>query len=494
MANFCGTCGAPDSGTRFCTSCGAERVGAAGTATPAADPTVVAPQVDGFPPPGPAAPQPTRVFPSGGTNPFAGVPISDYLRDAGAVVLLLSALALPWDWNGDASDRWWVVLSLLVALVAVGLPYVVASGVVPGWTRAHVRLGKLLAVVPFLVSLLVVLLNELVNVGNDFEGGVGVGVAVGLAGVLLALQPRHLDEDPALPVDGLWRQGVAVLGFASVVVAVLTFTVALIKLLTDDFLDVGPLAVIALLLGLATYVVVWALPVVMSAGGRRPWLLVLITVGFTILAVATLTGEGDGIFGMQQIEKWDTFLAGTFLIAATTALAVSRPVHRIAPAGDPLDRWVATARAAVSVSAIALVLVAVSYVVTMADRSDVDASGIILVLLMLATALLHVVARARLNDVQRSRPLVLALLGGTLLLGIVAVSVGRSGDQISYLDGYVTAMWFTLPALAAYALLVPAVVRERLGPIVTERSAEAPQQADQAQHHDHREPDQEDPL
>ena len=123
-------------------------------------------------------------------NPFLGVPVGDYVRDAAAVVLLFALLGKPWDLDGDASGHWWVVLSALVAITSIAVPYVAKAGAVPGLGRDQALLLKVALNVPLLVSAFAAVVNDLVNATDFLDGGIGSAVGIALTGSALAVRPR----------------------------------------------------------------------------------------------------------------------------------------------------------------------------------------------------------------------------------------------------------------------------------------------------------------
>ena len=59
---------------------------------------------------------------AGTLSPFAGIPVSDFVRDGVAAVLLLVSFALPWDYSHRASDKIEVVLLTILSLLSLALP------------------------------------------------------------------------------------------------------------------------------------------------------------------------------------------------------------------------------------------------------------------------------------------------------------------------------------------------------------------------------------
>lgn len=530
MASFCGQCGARNDGGRFCTSCGgplATSPAPAPPATPTSPPAAPAPQptVPAAPQPTPqAAPQPTpppapqpppaqqpwtaqpswTAQPPYGapsprptvprTNPFVGVPVGDYVRDAVAVFCLFAALAMPWDLPAnDGADRWWVVLAVLVSVASLALPYLGRSQVVPGWTPQVVRLLKLAANAPFAACVVAALVNELVNVSEPLSGGIGTGVAMGVAGATLAVQPRQADEDPGHRDDPTWLLATNVLTGAAAVAVLIAFAAHFVHDQTEDFgyLLEDAMLFVYVVLGVpvaALVSITW--PAIASLGGSAAWRRVFAAVGASVLVAAlfSLAGDGDGVFTALAVEKWHSPVGGTVLVAAAAALAVSRPAQRRAASLEAAATgWIRTAVTALQVAAATLAVAAATVAVGMIAAEEVEAPAVVVVVLLLVSAGIGLAVVGMLAQVQRTRSTAVGLLAVQLLLAVITLAVAGAQDvyfgvvvDTSYgfglqASGWAVAMWFTLPGLALFALVGPGSVRSALGPLVVERPA-APQQ------------------
>ncbi len=132
----------------------------------------------GLPAPGAGAP---RVLPA-----VAG---QDIVRDSLAALILLVSLTLPWGGTSRSAGASHidVLLVTLVSLISLALPYFARAGVFPeGWTVARTRLVRLLAAVPYTIVVII----YLTLTATRTSGSVGAGLVVGLAGAMLAAQPR----------------------------------------------------------------------------------------------------------------------------------------------------------------------------------------------------------------------------------------------------------------------------------------------------------------
>ncbi len=517
---FCGNCGTQNDSGSFCFHCGTALEASASPPHPASpasrpadgpDPTLQFPSV---PPPAPATPPPayTPKPPPGQApppgygpppayapqhgygapqparstvNPFLGWPVADYVRDGGALFCLFACLGMTWDGSGDnGGEKWWVVISVLLAVASLAAPYLARARVVPGWSPLHWRLVKLALTVPFLASVLAALVNELVNAGDDFEGGIGVAVAMGLAGAALAAQPRDAD-DPMHGEDRIWNLAAVVAAVAAVAVGLLMFVGSIIESddIFDEFLAFLAVAVgtVGLLLAMAGWPAVGLLRG--DAGSRR----VFSVVAFTVLGTAlfALADDGTALFFWPQVEKWYGAFGygGTFVLGAAAGLSVASALaRRPTGAGDPVEGWMRTASGALLVSAGGSLLVFVALVLGLLnDVDDIEAAPIVVAVLVLVAAGCAGFASTLFRDARRNRLLALGLIGACVLVGLIAMGVANGNDrnwEALYLGasaalpvtGWVVAAWVTLPVLAVYALTVPRPVRSALGPLVPQQA------------------------
>ncbi|MFL6059858.1 MAG: hypothetical protein ACJ72E_01410 [Marmoricola sp.] len=401
--------------------------------------------------------------------------MTDLVRDVVALFLLFGALALPWDVGHDASDRWWVVIATVISALSLIAPYLVSMEVVPGFAAPQSRLVKYACAVPYLISVFAALVNELAHLTSE-EGGVGVAVAVGLVGALLAMQARVVDEEPSGVGDGYWRTATLVLigvGLVAVTITLFIFTVTNLDDVGSSFAGYNPkVLLIGYSLGLlAAVVVTIGVPFVGFLSGTREWARVLAVVGFVMIGSDFLGGasdSADSLFASVTLEFFKVVI-GLFLVAAGIALLVSRPVQRRLASLDAIGTWVATARHACVAGAAALLAIAVARLLLLIGESGVHASSVIqLVLTVLAAGALLLVQVLLGGNPDHARRIVVAVAGGVILVGIVAIAVGRGDDaaqtsrSITFAD---SAGFFGLPALVLWAMLVPEAIRTSFQPI-----------------------------
>lgn len=427
--------------------------------------------------PVPQAPQrPPRAVPL--VNPFLGVPVADFVKDGAAALALLVALGQPWDWSNDANDHWWVVISLLLALVGLGVPYLMASRVVPTFTPQASLVTKLLLAAPLLVSTLVALVMDLTTIGDDetlgglspgFEGGLGLAVALGLGGAALMAQPRRHEEATGLLAEQAWRTAGLAAAVAALVVSVATFVAGSIALADSGYVSGATFWTVWIASNLVLPTLFLALPLVAllrgSAGGRRT---------FAVLAwgvvLVTLVAEPDGSGAVtgSQVEGWATPAGGVWLLGLAGALLLSRPSVRRTQ-DDEVGGWLTTVQVSLATAAALTLGTAVVLLLVMTMLEMFPGVVIALTLMYLGVAVAAGVA-ASMGTNLAMRVAVSAAAGLAIVLGVVMWVVVASSDAASIAQAQFTArdvvILFALPALALYALWVPPAVR-----------AQAPRQA-----------------
>ncbi len=252
------------------------------------------------------------------------VPVLDVVRDVVAAVALLTCLALPWTARSAGAGRVEVVLSVVVALAAIPLPYLARSGVLPtGWSVHTTRTVRLWAATPYVVVGVVYLLLDLFA-GSSLDRGVGTGLGLGLAGALLVAQPRSSElgpDDEDAGAGRLWRLVLGVLGAVLVVGAV----VALVIFLSSSRWS-GAAQLLYAVCGTLLVLAVGALPAWGAFRGGRGWSTVVVGVG-AALAVLFVIGAGSAP-DLLRLESFHTLRFGLVLVPAIGAVAAGAAFHR----------------------------------------------------------------------------------------------------------------------------------------------------------------------
>ncbi|MEO7373423.1 MAG: zinc ribbon domain-containing protein, partial [Terrimesophilobacter sp.] len=192
--SYCISCGSPlQPGAKFCSTCG--------TAVAAGDNQRAA---------------------RAGAPIMRAVPVVDYVRDGLAAFALIISLFMVWHAGGVGTGRFAgdpaathldVVVITLLSLASLSIPYLWRAGVFgPSWGYAKTQDARLIANAPYFLLVVVYLVIEIVA-----HPGLGPALAFGLAGAVLAAQPRSSElADGDVVRDRRWI--VAVLAIAGLVV------------------------------------------------------------------------------------------------------------------------------------------------------------------------------------------------------------------------------------------------------------------------------------
>ena len=464
------------------------------TAPPAAPPGY--PVAPSYPPQQPQAPS-TPSTPK--VNPFEGWPVADYVRDGAAVFAFIACLGMPWDLNNDASylsgldlfnhgvERWWVVIAVLLGVVSLAVPYLAKAGTVPGWSAQRYRLTKLALNVPFVLSVIVAVLIEVIHVNDPLAGGLGSGIGMGLAAVALAVQPRQ-SEDPQGTDDRLWNRVARITTMAAVGLTVVLFLLWFLHGAVSNDVDIfdpfaGFLAVIVACLAMPLVVVGWPAFGTLADGGSAPWRRVLATSGFSVVVIAllALASNHAGLFLWPEAEKWDGYFrgvapgGGVLLVGAAAAFAVSWPqIRSTAGLAEPVTDWVQTLSSALMVCAAASAVFALSMVLYMA-ADDFSGGAAFATILALAIGAAAGYGTTLVADARKNRVVLLGILGGIVVVGFIVMGI-VNGEDIAFPwvnTGWHVAAGISLPALGVWALVGPPEVRTAFGPLVTPKPAQA---------------------
>ena len=389
-------------------------------------------------------------------SPFAGIPVSDYVRDGIAATLLLVSLALPWDFGHRASDKVEVVLLTILSLLSLALPYLARTGVLPAtWTVHTTRQVRLAANAPYVLLVAVYLVVDVVGGGDlsDGWGAIGSAAALGLAGALLAAQPRQSElgpEDLDRAATDQWLRVLLVLSAVLVAGAVLTIVLTVVgarEISAFDVIDVIVNGVfVAALAGLPA-LATWR----RSEAGR----LTLVGLGI-MLAVAFVLGSGDN--GLLMIEGTHIGRFGLVLVPALAAVASSPAVRRAMAPVPPVEAWVSVAVRGLDLVVVVGAFVAVHGVLELADGMQGVHLVMSIVVGVLAAGVALVARRALARDAATGRPLALGGAGVVAILGIVLLVV--TSNRVVHVGGAESLLLaFGLPLLVVYALTVPAEIR-----------------------------------
>ncbi|UWX97788.1 hypothetical protein N2K95_03635 [Arthrobacter zhaoxinii] len=284
---------------------------------------------------------------------FAGVPVSDYVRDGLAVLALFASLFMTWssgssyeDDGSKAGTRVDVLLITLLSILSVGVSYLWRAGVF-GPTIGYRRIQdiRLLANLPYVLLVLVYFaLSMLSEFGFDGVRYLDGAVAFGLAGALLAAQPRRGEIAPG-DVDAARHRrwlfvmlGIVGLAAVTTMVQVITFALSAAdyaSAASDSFWAYMVAQSLAALLSVAVLALV-ALKVFLGSDAWR-FTGVALGVGAAFLSVLVLLGVDSVGLGYFPGSAWFSILLWMAFGAAVSAPSVARTTHRTAVApGDRL--------------------------------------------------------------------------------------------------------------------------------------------------------------
>lgn len=164
-------------------------------------------------------------------SPLAVVPRGDLLLDAACALAVIVVLVLPWNVVSRGFSRVEVIVSLVLVLVALGLPYLSRMNLFgPGWGPAQVRITKILLAAPLALCAAGYFVADAVLgtiAGQATQYATASGAWLGLATAALAAAPRRSDLiDPAAPTSSrLWATLSSLVGVLMVAVAALSVAV-----------------------------------------------------------------------------------------------------------------------------------------------------------------------------------------------------------------------------------------------------------------------------
>ncbi len=410
-------------------------------------------QSNGYPS---ATPAPKPV----GPNPLAGIPITDYVMDGVAALLLLISLGLPWNLENRATGRIEVILLLVLSLLSLSVHYLARFGVFPKtWPPRMIAMLRGALNLPFVVLVLVYVVLDVLaafDIGSGY-GGLGGAAALGLAGALLAATPRQaqLSEDPCPLQPKVWPNvffGLAGLAIVLEVVALIALAVG--GGFTSDFKTalylVVSILVVAVLVGWAPFGVF-----------RRDhsWRLVTATLGITtVFAFLFLWSEEYRYFGNDAQFTSGLGLAYVFL-PALGALALTPIIKNHMKPKPAAQAWTGAARNGAEYFVIVaggVVLVTIFAFIA----GGFSGAGLTVLILSLIVAVAGLLARVVLtNDVSSGRNQALVLAGLATLFAFVILIVTASSDNLQ-VSLPVLLLAFGLPTLVFIGLTAPKSVRE----------------------------------
>lgn len=440
-------------------------------------------------------PQPQGVYPpaqgySPARSAFEDIRIGDYTRDGTAAVLLFVSFFLPWSATvaitrvGSSALVVLLVLPTLLSLVSLSLPYVARLGMLgPNWNVGQIRVLRLVANGPLIATAVGLVVYDVIRgmfrfseSSSIFTGnGVGAGAWFGLAGALLAAQPRaaeiRIDPRTAPRWLALVKPLVFVAWGSSVASALLALIYILVSASRYRYYD-GPQtfeSLIVLFVSSAVPIVVVGVAAVGLARRFVSWRLTIAALGIALLAAGLLHSISEG----TSVELFHTVTASpyygiTFLIAAAAITFIPFGVASVGDGTHPGYVWLAAARNGMLLIAVWSFGVGFSQIAMAATQFGIVPWGDALVLAVLAIlfGILAVVGVRSLSlrysslDPRPSREVGLGVCVGLLVLMIARLVV----QSAMYGEIYYSAWIFDLAmavlvVLVALALTVSPAVR-----------------------------------
>jgi hypothetical protein len=380
----------------------------------------------------------------------ARVPVADVTRDVVAAVALLAALALPWSFGTHAADHVEAVLSTVVALLVLPLPYLARAGALPkGWTVSTTRTVRLWAALPFVVVAVVYIVLDLVNGAHPLQThGVGTGLGLGLAGALLAAQPRRSE-----------------LVAVGAVVALVIFFVDAPSVSGDDVF-------LALCVTLATFAL-GVLPAWGAFSKDEAWRTVLVGVG-SALGILFLVGSG-GLRGLLTVESLHGLRFGLVLVPAQAAVVAGAAFARSLRAAPGYaeredaaldDSGSDDAASEVSASEVSASDVSVSGDTVSGDTVVLVSRAVVtrtLLVLWITAALVAISSAFSMAEGARGGAVVVSLVATGLVAVLAGLTWFRVRSGASGVDGAALAALVTVSSVVIGTVAVVVDSRERAG-------------------------------
>ncbi|TSD96641.1 hypothetical protein FOS14_16495 [Skermania sp. ID1734] len=421
---------------------------------------------------------------------FAGIAVSDYVRDGIAALLLFIAMFLPWNsefsftGGGFAGLILLVILLTLLSIASLALPYVARLGMLgPNWHVAQVRMIRLLVNLPYALMIIGFLLWDVVAslwVFSNADAGPGIGSAMifGAAGVVLAAQPRASEIEASSMIPARWSAGVRGLAIAALALTVISALLDLVAILTTahqhdaETSDTLRILVLALLLVASSIAIVTVVVLGVIRG--------LASARIALMGVA-LAFVVASFFSAFIVEvRFDFFLASpaymgaVLLVAAGVAATTPGQVFNDYGSTHPGYTWLRAARGLLLLMAVwnfADAIVSIGRAIVVATYSNeygtpplgVGASAALAVFSLLSGALstvgtMMVRPRQGATDPRPAREMILGICLGLFVLTVarlIALSV-MGGAAALFTRELVLPI---LPILVAVGILAAKPVR-----------------------------------
>lgn len=484
MAMYCTECGTRSAGGKFCGTCGtpvaesARSIRVSSWSPPGSGPalssngTPPAPgsfggQPAGFgPPAGPAGHQPVGqpawpVPSATGLRPPTARFAWDYGRDVGAAVLLIWSLTLPWRGATGASAVVYVLLTTLLALSSLAVVPLsralrAPDGSALRWPTLWIR-ASLCG--PYAVVALIAVIRELVGSGPDL----GASLLIGVLGAAIALVPRELELAGmnAPLVAHRFRVACGVcggLGIAAMAVS------TLVAVPPSQWFGTGSmffLAIVPILILVALFAFIFGVTAIRVAMGHPAWQPTLVWIGVA-MAVLVVVDAGDSAESSR-----DAFY-GLWLFMLSAGLAATPMIGGRDGARTEARLWalvVANAFRLILIGASSVLVVFILVLIQAGQYGGTPSGEFVWTLVStVGTIVAAAVGSSQLRaDPRRGRPIALICVGAMVLLRVVDLSVAGWSSSVGNGSASTIALLAGTYGVIAFALLVPAPMRQLVG-------------------------------
>ena len=403
-------------------------------------------------------------------NPFAGIPVRDYVLDAVSALLLVVSLFMVWHYQGSttnvvrASSNIAVLLLTILSLLSLGLTYLWRAGAFgPTWNYRKMQDLRMAANIPYLVLFLVSLVMILLEGSSSgLAGAMGQAAAFGLAGALLAAQPRKAELTERSEDAGRDRRWIFIL-FGVVALALLLGFVQFIKMLVSldgsgDWFLVGSISTGLLSL----YLMVELVRRIHAKNESARLLAVGLGLAGTFMVLVSLGNPWQAsstIYG-------DEFVFSAFMWLPFGAIAAAPSIARQMLPMDSKAKWLRTIHLALNLT---LVIAAVSLLTTVGNLIEIRsfAQGAMmaqLVLTLLFSVVLGVgalvVRQSFTANPTQAYTLTSAFAGIIFVLFLILVIMASANDfSTGWMAGLLLLITFVIPAALLGLLWAPSSTR-----------------------------------
>lgn len=424
-------------------------------------------------------------------NPFAGTPVSDWVRDGAAVILLLVSLALPWSRvltaDSDtiitiAAVRVEVLLITLLSALTVSIGYLARIGAFgASFTAPKAALTRTLLNLPYVLLVVLYIVFDAVRLGDlgeTFEVGVGLGPAavVGLAGAILAAVPRRYEIlSPAFSATAAKHGYGFTVGYFAFAAVTTLLGIVLSIIGTVQNLDGTETNGFLVTVGIVFKILIALSPLVLTLFVlRRSEAARLIALAY---GIAMVSGTFIAVFSSQGVPEsvGESFGYPALVLAAAAGVMSHAGLPYAMRQQQPLASWHGALKQA-PVALIAGLLLFVILCVAIIIAAEGEKIGFVVgVLICLVLSIIAaIVLRMQLaSNFLHGRVMSASIAGGILVAGLVAVILAgvhntqlleglKAAEVREYFfmlgAGFFSIITFSLPWLLTAFFAAPALV------------------------------------